>query len=199
MFRKPKLPDADKVFNQYFAPWYDPAVRARRRYRGTRPDMEQIYRPGLHAAEIILLTLEGLAESEKRVQGMGAAARGDWVESIGVSGEPSLGWIDAFDKHYNRERVAEVIKRSNPEDFGNDLVILACEFGAILGEVIRGLEPGLEWLYDWPYWESSLLEPTRGLSINVFHWAIKKFSGYGVDDGYVAKINQCRKVIHERP
>ena len=45
-----------------------------------------------------------------------------------------------------------------------------------LGKVMREAEPQLEWLADWPYWESGLLDVPSGYHINVFQWAIKRFS-----------------------
>jgi hypothetical protein len=48
--------------------------------------------------------------------------------------------------------------------------------------------PGLEWLGSAPYWESSLWYAPTGASIHPFHWAIKKMSSYGVDDGLRFKL-----------
>jgi len=31
--------------------------------------------------------------------------------------------------------------------------------------------------------------------IPVFHWAVKKMSGYGWDDGFVQKIDACLKLL----
>jgi hypothetical protein len=91
--------------------------------------------------------------------------------------------------------VAEVLEAADPEDFSNDLLVLCCEFGAVLGAALRQDAPQLEWVYDWPYWESGLLDPAHGYRINVFHWAIKKFSDYGVDDGFAAKVEMCVKLM----
>jgi len=125
------------------------------------------------------------------------AATDDWPNVVRVSGSPSMEWIDAFDRHYDRKRVAAVIAASNPADFDNELVILSCEFGAMLGKVLSDEAAELEWLYDWPYWESALYDPKHGMRINVFHWAIKKFSDYGVDDGFRAKVLQCRDLVRK--
>lgn len=92
-------------------------------------------------------------------------------------------------------RPADPIARSHPEDFGGDYVVLCCEFGAVLGHVMRARQPRLFWYLDWPYWESMLLDPQTGTVIPVFHWAIKKMSDYGVDDGFVPKIERCLRIL----
>ena len=87
--------------------------------------------------------------------------------------------------------------RSNPADRGNELVVTICEFGAVLGHVMGKEEPSLEWLPDWPYWESGLLDVPSGNRINVFHWAIKRFSDYGLHDGYGAKLAKCLALVRD--
>jgi hypothetical protein len=54
---------------------------------------------------------------------------------------------------------------------------------------------GLEWMPDWPYWESALLDVSSGQRINVFHWAIKRFSDHGIEDGYAGKIERCLELV----
>jgi hypothetical protein len=36
-----------------------------------------------------------------------------------------------------------------------------------------------------------------GISMPVFHWAMKKMSSYGVDDAFVAKINACVQLLEK--
>jgi hypothetical protein len=88
-----------------------------------------------------------------------------------------------------------MVEASDPAKLGNELLVLCCEFGAVLGEVLRTAAPRLEWVYDWPDWESGLLDPAHGYRINVFHWAVKKFSDYGLDDGFAAKVAQCVSLV----
>lgn len=83
-------------------------------------------------------------------------------------------------------QVSSVIVNSDATDFSNEFIVLCCEFGAVIGYAMQALAPQLEWLCDWPYWESGLLDTESGYRINVFHWAIKKSSSYGIDDGYRA-------------
>ena len=189
------LPDADDVFQRFFAPWYEAADLSRRGVAATRPDVEQCYHAGLRGADVSPLTSEGQAQVAAQIATMLQAARSDWPTVLGVEGPMDSAWVAAFDAYYDRARVGEVIVGSDPSDFGNDLLILCCEFGAVLGAVLSARKPQLEWIYDWPYWESALLDPAHGCRINVFHWAIKKFSDYGVDDGFAAKLDQCVDLI----
>lgn len=55
--------------------------------------------------------------------------------------------------------------------------------------MMKATTPRLEWCYEYPYWESSLFAPKTGTVIPPFHFAVKKMSEYGVDDGFVAKLN----------
>jgi hypothetical protein len=123
------------------------------------------------------------------------AVRSDWPTYLEVEAPLSIHWIDAFDEHWTRTRVRELLDRSDPSDFSNEVVVLSCELGVALGEVIRNACPQLEWLYDWPYWESSLLDLPSGYLVNVFDWGIKRFSEYGVDDGYVAKTGKLIELV----
>jgi hypothetical protein len=121
-------------------------------------------------------------------------AKTDWPGYLDVAGEPSVEWVDEFDRY--AERVEALVRESDPSDFSNDLLVLVCQFGAVLGTVLREQVPRLEWVAEWwPYWESSLYDPQTGNLIPPFHWAIKKFSSYGIDDGFSAKLDMCRKQL----
>jgi hypothetical protein len=116
------------------------------------------------------------------------AARGDWQAYLPLRDVVSLEGIDAFDAHWTRQQIAGLLRRSEADDFQNDYLVVCCELGAVLGEVMRTLRPDLEWLYDSPYWESSLWHAASGSRMHVFHWAIKKMSAYGADDGLRPKV-----------
>jgi len=66
--------------------------------------------------------------------------------------------------------------------------VTVCEFGVLLGQLFRQLD-GYDWLYSHPYHHSIIVHKDTGFAITVFDWAIKKFSEYGVDDGFVAKFH----------
>ena len=125
------------------------------------------------------------------------ACRGDWPEYLKVFGDLDEHWIEAFDEYYDRKRVSDVIKRSDPKDFSNDYLVLVCEFGAALAHVLLSKEPRLVWVHDWPYWESRLVDAKSGSVIPPFHWAVKKFSEYGLEDGFAQKIEACVHLLNE--
>ncbi len=194
-----ELPNCDKLFLRFLDPWYDEDDR---RYRGTsatRPDIT-------HAKNLVgntpdsfgRLNEEGRRNVRARIDGMLEAVRGDWPNELKVDGDIDLKWIGAFDAHYDRRRIQEVIDASDPTVYSNEYLVLVCEFGASLGYVLRKALPRLTWWYEWPYWESSLFDTETGSVIPVFHWAVKKMSEYGVDDGYVAKVRACTEFVEKR-
>jgi hypothetical protein len=152
---------------------------------------------GAKQSEVSPLNEKGQSEVLKRINGMVEAAREDFESYLEVKGDISLDWIEAFDRHYDRKRIADVIAGSDETDFGNDYVVICCEFGAALSHVLQALEPRLIWRLEWPYGDSCLLDTKTGTELAVFHWAIKKMSEYGVDDGFAAKINASLQLIRQ--
>jgi hypothetical protein len=192
------LEHCDQLFNRYFDRWYTDEARRHRVFKATRPDMftvEQLVDADPSLASP--LTQDGQIKELKQIDAMTDAAHGDWPGYLPVSGEIDLRWVEVFDTYYDRKRVAEVVVRSDAKDFGCDYIVICCEFGAVLGHVMRALQPRLVWYLDWPYWDSMLLEPKTGYVIPVFHWAIKKMSDYGVEDGFVNKIKKCLDILNQ--
>jgi hypothetical protein len=136
--------------------------------------------------------------SAQQVQQMFEAAAKDWKGLLGVEGTPSVGWLREFDRHFQRRQIQETIRRSDPQEYDNDYLVLCCELGSVLGTVLLAREPRLSWLYDWPYWESPLYDRETRSRINVFHWAVKKMSEYGVEDGLVDKLDASRGFLQGR-
>lgn len=192
------LPDCDEVFSTFFDRWYDDDDRQRKGFRHTRPDMMVAYRSGLSALDISPLLEPDQRRVLDQIATMLSTAQSDWNDYLPVSGEIDMTWVESLDSHYDTERIARLISTSDPEDFANDFLVTVCQFGAVLGHVMKDSEPRLEWVAEWPYWESSLYDPITGNIIPPFHWAIKKFSAYGVDDGFAAKI-QCMVQILNNP
>jgi hypothetical protein len=191
------LPDCDTLFSKYFLPWFGEQDRKRRVFQATRPDVEQLEVPDdMTASDVSPLTAEGRSEAASRIADMLEAATVDWKEFLPVGDAPSTTWVAEFDRHFQRPRIQEVLKRSVATRFDNDYLVLCCELGAVLGTVLRALEPQLCWLYDWPYWESGLYCQKTRMRINVFHWAVKKLSEYGVEDELAAKIAACQRGLH---
>ena len=154
---------------------------------------------GLTAADASPLSEKSQQEVIHRIETMLQAARTDWPAYLQVSGDVDLAWIDACDKYHDPGHIEEVIERSDPTDFSNDYLVLCCEFEAVLGHVMRSLQPRLVWLAEWPYWESALLDPQTGNLMPVFHWAMKKISDYGWDDGFAEKVEACLELLDNKP
>jgi hypothetical protein len=192
------LPHCDDLFLRFFDPWYDDTGRQRRGFKATFPDVLQHGSMiGLSQSEASCLTEEFQQQVLQQISGMVEAARGDWPTYLGVEGEITLEWIDAFDRFYDRRQIHDAIERSDPSNFSNDYLVLCCEFGAVLSQVLSRAQSRLIWRLDWPYWDSSLLDPKTGTALPVFHWAIKKMSEYGVDDGFVAKTKASLQFLDE--
>lgn len=173
-----ELPDCDEIWARYFARWYQPDDLAGRGYSATRPDAERSLLPGTPARAASSLTDAGVSRVRVQLDTMLTAVLADWPTYLNVDAPLDILWIQAFDTHWTRPRVHELLGWSDPTDFSNELVVLACEFGVALGEVMRAACPQLQWLYEWPYWESGLLDVPTGYRINVFDWGIKRFSEY---------------------
>ncbi|HYG62798.1 MAG TPA: hypothetical protein VEL74_09475 [Thermoanaerobaculia bacterium] len=186
-----KLPGSEEIFETYFASWLAAEDLHRHDEEGMRPDVEDGLTSGLPARELSPLTDKGRTIIDEQIRGMVAAAAEDWQGLLSTAGDPSLEWIDAFDRRFGRAEVADIIADADPADDSSDLVVLACELGAVLGEVLRREAPGLEWLHDSPAWTSALYDPRQGRRFNVFHWGIRKFSEDGVDDPLRSKVLRC--------
>jgi hypothetical protein len=194
-----ELPHCDDLFVKFFDPWYDDAARQRRGFKATFPDISQSDSLiGATQAMASCMVEEDQEHVLEQIDRMIDAVRHDWPGYLSVRGEIDLKWIDAFDRHYDRERIHAVVQRSDASDFSNDYVVVCCEFGAALSHVLRMAEPSFVWRLDWPYWDSSLLYPKTGTIVPVFHWSIKKMSEYGVDDGFAAKIKACLRILQEQ-
>lgn len=192
------LPECDELFTRFFAPWYSEDDWSHRQFKATLPDLLTAGALiGSTETEISALPEEMRRGIAEQFSAMLDAVRSEWPSYLPVSGEITLDWIAAYDHFFDRRRVTEVIEASDPAQFSNKYVVLCCEFGVTLGHVLRIAEPRLIWRFEWPYWDSALLDPETGVLINVFHWAIKKMSEYGVDDGFAAKVKAALTILEQ--
>ncbi len=186
LFKK-KLPHCDELFVKYIGPGYNEDERPKM----TRPDMYQIAAfegQPLNLNEIQYLTPEYLGEVKSLINDtMTKAVLGDF-SFIRKADNIDFELLDAVDKYYDRAKIAQLITESDPKDFSNPYLVTVCEFGVLLGQLFRQLD-GYDWLYSHPYYHSIIVHKDTGLGITVFDWAVKKFSEYGVDDGFVAKFH----------
>jgi hypothetical protein len=191
LFKK-KLPNCDTLFERFLSPWYPNDDRPKM----TRPDMYVI--SGFNGQHLDLDKIQYLPDdllenSKRQVETMADAALNDYQHII-TSDKLDLNVLDAVDKYYDRKKIAEIIKKSDPKDFSNDYLIAVCEFGATLGQLFNEIE-GYGWLYSHPYFHSIIVHKSTGFGITVFDWAVKKFSEYGVDDGFVAKFQMALETV----
>ena len=194
LFKK-KLPHCDTLFEKFLSPWYPENDRPKM----TRPDMYQIAAfegQPLDFDELQYLTPEFLADKKQFInETMVEAALGDF-QNIIKSAKLDFAVLDAVDKFYDRKKIAELLKESDPADFSNPYVVTVCEFGVLLGQLFRQID-GFDWLYSNPYFHSIIVHKDTGFGITVFDWAVKKFSEYGVDDGFVAKFHAALEGVNE--
>ena len=149
------LPNADSLFVTYFSPWYP--AEAEREY----PLPDQIWRRLSFRMVFISMSLnpltpEGMEAATQQVSQMYNAALVDWKQVLGVDGTPSLEWIRAFDAWCSEENIMDLLRQSDPKNAANSYVVIACEAGAMFGHCLIQAQPGLQWLYDWPYWDSAV-------------------------------------------
>lgn len=186
LFKK-KLPHCDTLFQTFLSPWYPEEDRPQM----TRPDMYQIAAyegEPLNLDEIQYLDKDYLQEVKELIKVTMVDGALEDYQHIIQSSELNLKVLDAVDKYYDRARIAALIKSSNPTDFSNPYLVSVCEFGVMLGHLFTQME-GFDWLYSHPYFHSIVVHKETGFGITVFDWAVKKFSEYGVDDGFVAKFH----------
>lgn len=198
MTKRARLGDADEMFLRFFDRWYDEDARKLKGFNATRPDILEV--PdyvGRSVGDVHLITKAVAPKVLAQIETMRDAARGDWPMYMPVCLPIDITWIDSFDVYYDLACVEDLLRRSDPADSANDYLVTVCEFGAVLGSVMRNLLPRVTWLASWPYWESSIFDSTTGSVIPVFHWAIKKFSTYGIDDGFAAKLQACVQMLQD--
>lgn len=189
-----KLPNCDTLFKKYLDHWYPENER-----RGmTRPDIYTIAAfkgVPLQVNRIQYLPPDILLHNQKMVDSMIVSAKNDFQDIVAFN-DFSIEIIDKIDKHFDKKKVIELIKKSDPKDFSNQYLVTVCEFGSMLGEMFTR-QPDFKWLYSYPYFNSIIVHQSTGTGVTVYDWAIKKFSSYGIDDGFAAKLQHAIKIIPE--
>lgn len=191
LFRR-KLPHCNELFERFVAHWL-PDDYARDMPRPDMYGMSGFQGKTINLPAIQYLTEERLQIEKDQMDKMEAAALGDY-QSIFPSDALTTDLLDAVDKYYDRARIADLIKRSDPTDFSNDYLVSIGQFGVMLGKLFEEKE-GFRWLYSAPYFNSIIVHTPTGFALPVFDWAVKKFSEYGVDDGFRAKLNAAQEAV----
>jgi len=192
------LPHCDDLFQKFFDPWYNDAGRKRRQFKATFPDMMQ--NPsliGMSQAQVSRVNDEMQQTVLEHIAKMVEAARHDLNDCMSYRGDIDLHWVDTFDRFATRKNIHNLISKSDPNKYGNDYIVIVCEFGAALSHALRAEQPRPVWLLDWPYWDSCLFDPKTGTVIPIFHWAMKRMSEYGLEEGYALKARACLRLLQE--
>ncbi len=184
-----ELPDCNDLYVQYVHKWDE---NPDHKILIVKPDMIQSFNPNTDFSNLVDTTTEMYIQIKQQVETMTSASRQDLQEIVKFS-EFNLETIDKLDKAIDREYIEKIIDESDVNDDANQYLISTIEFGCALAETMQNEIDGLFWVYDYPYWESTLVHKQTGFEIPVFHWAIKKYSEYGVDDGFKEKILALKK------
>jgi hypothetical protein len=196
-----ELADADALHARFFDRWSKPADRERRGSTATRPDLQNVpaFR-GANAADLCPLTETMRQSVLDQVARMLAAARSDWRATVAPHDVLSRDGLAAIDAAFDESAVAELVATSDPADVANAYVVTVCELGVVIGEALRAARPTLQWVPDWPYWESSLVDRASGDVIPPFHWAIRRLSatGFREDVALVDKVGLALQVLAKR-
>ncbi len=169
------LPESEVLYHHFFAGWFPPEDPSTPMLRS---DVEQVeLDKGQHPRILSTLTGEGRAMMQQQLSRTLQAALADLPGLLEVTGTPSVEWLDALEEYATPERLQDLLRASNPEKPDNRYLILCCEAGAVIGEVLKSSWPRLQWIPDFPYFESCLFDLNTRLRIPVFHWAVKSLSG----------------------
>lgn len=189
-----KLKHCDELFKRFFSPWYPEGERPKM----VRPDMFVISgyeNQVLDLDKIQYLTEEGLKETKELLKKMRETYHKDF-QNFKAFKVLDLDVIDSIDKAFTRKEVKNLIKVSDPKDFGNLYLVTVCQFGLALGDLFVA-SGKFKWLYSYPYFHSIVVNPETGEGVTVFDWAIKKFSSYGIEDGFKSKFLKVMEILEE--
>ena len=179
-----QLPDCNDLYVKYVHKWDN---NPEHKILIVKPDMVQSFNPDTDFSSLVDSTDEGYVQIKQQIETMISASRQD-LQEIAKFNDFNLETIDKLDKAIDRQYIKGIIDASDVNDDGNQYLISIIEFGCALAETMENEIGGFVWVYDYPYWESTLVHKKTGFEIPVFHWAIKKYSDYGVDDGFKDKI-----------
>ena len=170
-----ELPTAETLYAVYFAAWFpDEDPRAPR----LRSDIEEIeLPPGVPIKTLCPLTDEGRRHVTQQLKDIHNAALKDLPVLLDKSGDPDVDWLETLETKATPEQLKTWLKGSDPTKPDNNYLLLCCETGALLAGILQRKWPRLQWIHDFPYFESSLFDLNGKVMIPVFHWAIKALSG----------------------
>jgi hypothetical protein len=183
------LPTSTEIFQRYFAPQYPEGRLEERGYPAVAPLGLRLPQH-LSSNDLSGLTPEYERFVRAQVEGLTEAAKGDFASFLSVSGEPTMEWIQAFDSFFTESALQSVIDDSEPGEYGAQAPVLIGEIGSLMGNYL--VKSGkCHWVYEYPYWDSWLYFPEKGMQVNIYALAMTKFSSEGLHqrlDGMLAAI-----------
>jgi hypothetical protein len=192
------LPHCDELFKRYLDPWYEEPIRQWKGVEATRPDLINLEQfRGQPGAAVSPLTTEGQRQVEEIIRHIESITATEWTDRAGGTLPNWTDVLQFLDERFDRQFIGQTILASDPSTPKNPYVFCCTEFGMVIALNLRAKYPELEWVYAWPHWETAFFHSYTGIYIPVFHWAIKKMSEYGVDDGFVAKVGACCQVLDQ--
>ena len=194
-----RLPTPDELFSSYFAPWYGPELNAQYQLR-VLPDMETIELPkGTSISVLNPLPEPDRKKIASQISQMEDGIDHDWPKLLSVEGEFSMAWLDHYQARFNEEEIANIIRGSQPSEFSNNLLVLTCQLGVAISKVLRMECPRLQWLYEAPYWDSSLFDLNTMTRLNGFHWAIRAMSSECAEQKLSEKVRASVEFLLKEP
>ncbi|MBP7859869.1 hypothetical protein KA001_02855 [Patescibacteria group bacterium] len=185
MFKK-KLPNCNVLFKKFLSPWYPLHLRVVL----PRPDLFLLPHLNVETLEVVVIN-----QIKEKLNLIREAYNKDF-QLINVFEKLNLEVIDSVDTFFKEKEVLNLIKISDPKDINNEYLIAISKFGLALGDLF--VETGkFEWVYSEPYFESYVINYKTGYCIPVFDWAVKKFSSYGINDGFRFKFLKAIEFIEE--
>ena len=193
----PMLPSAQELYDVWMAPWR-PAEARDRADAGLQSDLQQLDGLTVPAAGFHLLTPDGVADVQGRLEAMVRAAEADFGKALGLPPPVGPRWLGAIEAAWPPASVSQLLRASRPEDPGNAFLVVVCELGALLGHLLMAEVPGSRWLHDWPYWESAVWHPASRTRAPVFHWALRRFSADGQDEPLAQRLAAAAGYMREQ-
>ena len=129
LFKK-KLPHCDELFIKYLSPWYNEDDRPKM----TRPDMYQIAAfegQPLDLDDLQYLMPEYLEQVKAIINDTMTNAALEDFSLIYKFHTISFELLDRVYTYYDRVKITELIKDSDPKDFSNPYLVTVCEFGVL--------------------------------------------------------------------
>ena len=194
-----RLPTPDELFTTYFAPWYGSEINEQYQLR-VLPDMETIELP--EGTPISVLNPLPEADRKKvahQISSMTSGIDQDWPTLLKIEGAFSRDWLDHYQARFNEEGISEIIRGSQPANFSNNLLVLTCQLGVAIARALQQECPRLQWLYEAPYWDSSLFDLNTMTRMNVFHWAVRAMSSECGEQKLSEKVQASAAFILKEP